>query len=425
MSALIDRFLRYVAIDTGSSETSGTSPSTKAQHDLAGVLYREMCDLGLSDVYYDREHCYVYSTIPANNKDMLPAGSRPVRLGFVSHMDTSPEVTGRDVKPRIVKAYDGEDIVLDEKDGVILSPKDFPELLKQKGNDLIVTDGHTLLGADDKAGCAEIMTMAERLMQDPSIPHGDIRICFTPDEEIGEGVKYFDLARFDADCAYTADGGALGELEYENFNAAEAQVTVLGRSVHPGYAKNKMINATLIAYEFQSMLPVFENPMYTEGREGFFHLNQMRGTVEKAVMHYILRDHDRTLFEKKKQTMRDICAFLNQKYGEGTVELLMEDVYYNMIEKIRPHMHLVENARDAMRMLQVEPVEHPIRGGTDGAMLSYKGLPCPNLCTGGYNFHGRYEYASIREMELSCEILLKIAAIYGAYHVSANGSIAR
>ncbi len=424
MSELIERFLRYVKIDTQSSETSGLSPSTAKQHDLAKLLYDELNELGLKDVFYDKEHCYVYGTIPANNKDIIPEGKRGVRIGFISHMDTSPEVTGTNVKPRIVENYDGGDIILNENGPVVLSPKDFPDLKRHVGDGIIVTDGTTLLGADDKAGVAEIMTFAARLMRDDTIRHGDIRIGFTPDEEIGEGPKFFDIERFGADFAYTVDGGRLGELEYENFNAAEAQVIINGRSVHPGSAKNQMINATLIAYEFQSMLPAVQNPMYTEKREGFYHLNQMRGTVEKAVMHYILRDHDRELFEQKKEMMKKITDFLNEKYGRGTVELLMADVYYNMIEKIRPHMHLVDNAREAFKSIGVEAVEDPIRGGTDGAQLSFKGLPCPNLSTGGYNYHGRYEYAVISEMEKSEEVLEKIAEIYAGFVIDEKGEVA-
>ncbi|MBQ6733301.1 MAG: peptidase T [Lachnospiraceae bacterium] len=423
MSEVLERFLRYVKIDTQSSEESGLSPSTAKQHDLAKLLYEELKTLGASDVFYDEEHCYVYAGIPANNAESLPGGARPVALGFVSHMDTSPEVTGENVTPRIVENYDGGDIVLNEEERILLSPKDFPLLSAQKGNDLVVTNGKTLLGADDKAGVAEIMTMARTLLSDDTIPHGDIRICFTPDEEIGEGVKFFDLKRFSADCAYTVDGGALGELEYENFNAAEAEVTFSGRSVHPGTAKGQMVNATLLAYEFHQMLPVFQNPMYTEGREGFYHLNQMRGTVEKAVVHYILRDHDREKFEEKKEMMRRVTDFLNAKYGAGCVTLNMADVYYNMIEKIRPHMHLIEIAREAMKAEGVVPVENPIRGGTDGAMLSYKGLPCPNLCTGGYNYHGRFEYASVPEMEATVKILLQIVRRYASCHVEADGKI--
>ena len=421
MKEVIERFLRYAKIDTQSSDTSGTSPSTAKQHDLAKVLVAELEELGVPNVHYDKEHCYVYAKIPANHQEQLPANCRSVKLGFVAHMDTSPEVSDTHVNPRIVENYDGGDIVLNE-DKVILSPKEFPFLSDQKGNDLIVTDGTTLLGADDKAGIAEIMTLAHKLMNS-DLPHGEIRIAFTPDEEIGEGTKHFNLPLFDADFAYTLDGGTLGEIEYENFNAAEVQLTFNGRGVHPGSAKGKMINATLLAYEFQSMLPVFENPMYTELREGFFHLNAMRGTVEKAVVHYIIRDHDKMLFEKKKALVKDISDFLNRKYGEGRVELLMEDVYYNMIEHVRPHMHLVDNAMQAMRELDIEPYINPIRGGTDGAALSRQGLPCPNLCTGGYNYHGRFEFASIQEMVLSVEIIENITKIYAKAGINKEGVI--
>lgn len=420
MHEVTERFLRYAGIDTQSSESSGASPSTDKQHNLAKLLVSELKEIGVSDVTYDEEHCYVYAKIPANNKEWLPSGCRSVKLGFVAHMDTSPEVSGADVNPRIVENYDGADIVLNEEERVVLSPKDFPYLTDQKGNDLIVTDGTTLLGADDKAGIAEIMTFVHNTLMSKA-PHGELRIAFTPDEEIGEGTKHFNIPLFDADFAYTLDGGTLGELEYENFNAAEVQLTFNGRSVHPGGAKGKMINATLLAYEFHSMLPVFENPMYTEQREGFFHLNAMRGTVEKAVVHYIIRDHDKALFEKKKALVRDITDFLNRKYGENRVELLMEDVYYNMIEHVKPHMHLIENAKKAMRDLGIEPFTNPIRGGTDGASLSRQGLPCPNLCTGGYNYHGRFEYASVQEMIKSEEIIEKIAALYAKTGINQEG----
>ena len=423
MSECIERFLRYVGIDTQSSDTSDTSPSTMKQHDLASILAKELEEAGVADVVYDREHCYVYGRIPANNGDLLPEGARPYVLGLIAHMDTSPDVTGAHVRARIVTGYDGGDIVLNEAEGIVLSPRDFPLLAEQTGNDLVVTDGTTLLGADDKAGVSEIMTMVHHLLSHPEIRHGEIRIGFTPDEEIGEGTAYFDIDAFAADGAFTVDGGKLGELEYENFNAAEAQVIVHGRNVHPGTAKGQMINATLIAYEFHGMLPVFQNPMYTEKREGFYHLNQMRGTVDRAVMHYILRDHDLDLLNEKKHMMESVTAFLNDKYGAGTVELLQKDVYYNMIEKIRPHMHLVENATKAMEEAGVEAVVKPIRGGTDGAKLSYMGLPCPNLCTGGYNYHGRFEYASVQEMEKTVEILTKIAARYGTYFIDRNGAV--
>lgn len=405
---VIEKFLRYVKVDTQSDDTTGTSPSTMKQHDLARMLYKELCDMGASDVFYDEEHCYVYASIPSNLKDKNDAPA----IGFVSHMDTSDEVSGKDVKPRIVEKYDGKDITLSSDGKVVLSPKDFPELLNHIGEDLIVTDGTTLLGADDKAGVSEIMTMAQTLLTDSSIPHGDIKIAFTPDEEIGAGTAYFDLEKFGARYAYTVDGGKLGELEYENFNAAEGIISVNGRSVHPGDAKNKMINAALICYEFHSLLPVFQNPMYTEKREGFFHLTEVNGGTEKATASYIIRDHDEKLFEQKKELFLAAAAFLNKKYGEGTVEVTVRDQYYNMIGKIRPHLHLVDNAKKVMEELGITPIDSPIRGGTDGAALSYKGLPCPNLCTGGYNYHGKYEYASIQEMKKVVDILLGIVSKY-------------
>ena len=403
---VIEDFLRYVKIDTQSDDTTGASPSTAKQHDLASLLAKELTEIGASDVYYDKEHCYVYASIPSNTGDDAPA------IGFVSHMDTSDEVSGKDVNPRIVEKYDGEDIVLSKDGSVVLSPKDFPELKNHIGEDLIVTDGTTLLGADDKAGIAEIMTMAKTLLSDPSIKHGDIKIAFTPDEEIGQGTAFFDIDRFGAKYAYTVDGGKLGELEYENFNAAEGVIKVQGRSVHPGDAKNKMVNASLICYEFHSLLPVFQNPMYTEGREGFFHLTEVNGGCESATASYIIRDHDEKLFEEKKQLFKDAADYLNKKYGEGTVEATVRDQYYNMIEKIKPHMHLVDNAKKVMKDLGITPIDNPIRGGTDGAALSYKGLPCPNLCTGGYNYHGKYEYASVQEMKQIVKILLGIVDAY-------------
>ena len=403
---VIEDFLRYVKIDTQSDDTTGASPSTAKQHDLAGLLEKELIEIGASDVYYDKEHCYVYASIPSNSGNDSPA------IGFVSHMDTSDEVSGKNVNPRIVENYDGKDIVLSQDGKVVLSPVDFPELKNHVGEDLIVTDGTTLLGADDKAGIAEIMTMAKTLLSDPSIKHGDIKIAFTPDEEIGQGTAYFDIDRFGARYAYTVDGGKLGELEYENFNAAEGVIRVQGRSVHPGDAKNKMVNAALICYEFHSLLPVFQNPMYTEKREGFFHLTEVNGGCESATASYIIRDHDEKLFEKKKQLFKDAAEFLNRKYGEGTVSVDLHDQYYNMIEKIRPHMHLIDNAKKVMTDLGITPIDNPIRGGTDGAALSYKGLPCPNLCTGGYNYHGKYEYASVQEMKQVVKILLGIVDAY-------------
>ena len=403
---VIEDFLRYVKIDTQSDDTTGASPSTAKQHDLASLLEKELIEIGVSDVFYDKEHCYVYASIPSNADANAPA------IGFVSHMDTSDEVSGKNVNPRIVENYDGKNIVLSKDGSVVLSPNDFPELKNHIGEDLIVTDGTTLLGADDKAGIAEIMTMAKTLLSDPSIKHGDIKIAFTPDEEIGEGTAYFDIDRFGAKYAYTVDGGKLGELEYENFNAAEGVIKVQGRSVHPGDAKNKMVNASLICYEFQSLLPAFQNPMYTEGREGFFHLTEINGGCESATASYIIRDHDEKLFESKKQLFKDAAEFLNKKYGEGTVTVEVRDQYYNMIEKIKPHMHLIDNAKKVMTDLGITPIDNPIRGGTDGAALSYKGLPCPNLCTGGYNYHGKYEYASVQEMKQVVKILLGIVDAY-------------
>lgn len=406
---VIEKFLKYVKVDTQSDPDSGTSPSTMKQHDLAKILRDELIEIGASDVYYDEEHCYVYASIPSNIDD----DKKRYKMGFVAHMDTSDEVSGKDVKPRIIDNYEGTEINLSSDGKVVLSPDDFPELLNHIGEDLIVTDGTTLLGADDKAGVSEIMTMAETLLSNPDIKHGDIKIAFTPDEEIGEGTAYFDIERFGADYAFTVDGGKLGELEYENFNAAEGIIKVHGRSVHPGDAKNKMINAALLCYEFHSMLPVFQNPMYTEKREGFFHLTDVNGGTENAEATYIIRDHNEKLFDAKKKLFKDAADYLNKKYGEGTVEVVLRDQYFNMIEKIRPHMHLIDNAKKVMAELGITPIDSPIRGGTDGAALSYKGLPCPNLCTGGYNYHGKYEYASVQEMRKVVDILLGIVKVYG------------
>lgn len=405
MSKVIDLFLEYVKIDTQSDEESGTSPSTAKQHNLAKLLYEQLIDMGAEDVVYDKEHCYVYATIPASSG----CEDAPV-LGFIAHMDTSPAVTGKNVSPQIIENYDGGDIVLNAAQNIIMKQADFAESLSLYiGQDLIVTDGTTLLGADDKAGVAEIMTMAACLLKDTDISHGKIRIGFTPDEEIGAGPDYFDVALFGSDFAYTVDGGRIGELEYENFNASGAKVMVHGRSVHPGDAKHKMLNAILLLQEFQSMLPVGENPMYTEGYEGFFHLDSISGNVEEAVGDYIIRDHDKVKFEQKKALFLQIGRFLNQKYGEGTVEIAMQDSYYNMREIMEQHMHLIDNAKAAMEELSITPIVQPIRGGTDGARLSFMGLPCPNLGTGGHNFHGRFEYACVQSMEKNVELLVRIA----------------
>ena len=404
MSRVIEKFLNYVKIDTQSDESSTACPTTAKQHNLAKLLVKELEAMGADEITYDKEHCYVYATVPAAKG----CENRPV-LGFIAHMDTSPAVTGENVKPRIIENYDGKDIVLNEEKNIVMKVSDFPELAEYIGKRLIVTDGTTLLGADDKAGVAEIMTMAEQLLLSRDIPHGKIRIGFTPDEEVGAGADHFDVKLFGADYAYTVDGGKLGELEYENFNAAGAKVTFHGRSVHPGDAKNKMVNALLLAMEFQNMLPVFENPMYTEKYEGFYHLDLLSGSVEKAQAEYIIRDHDKDKFEQKKETFLRIGAYLNEKYGKDTVQIDMKDSYYNMREIIEQHMQLIENAKAAMEETGVNPIVVPIRGGTDGARLSYMGLPCPNLCTGGHNFHGRFEYICADSMEKIVEILLKLA----------------
>ena len=422
MKTVLERFLNYVHYDTESDETSESCPSTAKQLVLAEQLRQELIEMGAADVRVS-EFGYVFARIPSTMGNVsadagdgaqmadsaaCPAGRTPV-LGFIAHMDTSPALSGADVKPRIVHDYDGEDIVLNEEKQIVMKVADFPFLSGLRGEDLIVTDGTTLLGADDKAGIAEIMTMAEHFLTHPEIKHGEICIGFTPDEEIGRGADRFDVADFGADIAYTVDGGALGELEYENFNAASGKVTIHGVSIHPGSAKLKMKNALLIGMEFQSLLPAFENPMYTEGYEGFYHLDGMSGGVEEAKMEYIIRDHDRAKFEEKKRFFADAAAFLNRKYGEGTVVCEIRDSYYNMEEKIEPCMYLIDTAETAMRACGVEPVVVPIRGGTDGARLSYMGLPCPNLCTGGYNYHGKYEFIPAGSLEKTTEILVEIA----------------
>ena len=398
MATVTERFLKYVSYDTQSEHDVSEMPSTKKQFDLALVLADEMRALGISGVRVD-EHAYVYGFLPETAPG-LPG------LGFVAHMDTSPDLSGKDVRPRIVKNYDGSDIPLNE--GTTLSPVQFPSILRYIGQDIIVTDGTTLLGADDKAGVAAIMAMAEHLLAHPEIRRGKVCIGFTPDEEVGHGADLFDVKGFGADFAYTVDGGGLGELEYENFNAANARVTIMGRGIHPGSAKNKMLNATHVAMEFDALLPPWERPEHTEGYEGFFHLTQMMGEIEKAAMGYILRDHNKKRFEERKLLMERAAAYINEKYGEGTLKLEMYDSYYNMKEMILPHMHLIETAADAMRALGVEPQIIPVRGGTDGARLSYMGLPCPNLCTGGYNAHGKYEYLPVQSLEKTVDILLKI-----------------
>ena len=402
MSEVLDRFLRYVSYDTQSKEEEEAIPSTSSQLALAKLLRDELTQMGATQVRMD-DHGYVYAKILSNTSRSVPA------LGFIAHMDTSPALSGRDVKPQLVKNYDGGDICLNHDLGIVLSPADFPELLEYKGQTLVTTDGTTLLGADDKAGAAEIMSMAAWLLAHPEKEHGDICIAFTPDEEVGRGADLFDVDGFGAAGAYTVDGGALGELEYENFNAASARLTIQGSSIHPGSAKGRMKNAILIGMEFQSLLPAFENPMYTEGYEGFYHLDHMEGNVEQAVLEYIIRDHDREKFEKKKVFFQQAADFLNQKYGENTVQPVIRDSYYNMREVIEPHFYLVERAKAAMEELGITPRIAPIRGGTDGARLSYMGLPCPNLCAGGHNAHGKYEYVSVESMERIVELLVRLA----------------
>lgn len=405
MSPVIEKFLRYVKVDTESMSDVEQFPSTEKQKNLGRMLVEELKEMGAEDPQMD-EYGYVYSAIPATMEDNGPV------IGFIAHMDTSEAVSGHDVKPRIVEDYNGGDIVLNEELGILLQPAEFPDLLSYVGQDLIVADGTTLLGGDDKAGVAEIMAMTEYLLAHPEISHRRIPIAFTPDEEVGRGVDFFDVKRFGADFAYTIDGGAVGEIEYENFNAAGAKVTFHGKSVHPGSSKGKMINAILLAGEFQRLLPVHEDPSATEGYEGFYHPCSIQGSVEQVVEDYIIRDHDKERFEKKKAFFATAVDFMNAKYGEGCVTVALRDSYYNMKEKIEPHMHLIDNAREAIRACGITPVTMPVRGGTDGARLSYMGLPCPNLGVGGHNFHGKYEFTCVQSMEKSVDILLKLVEIY-------------
>lgn len=397
MKNVSERFLRYVSFDTQSNEESSTCPSTSKQRLLGASIVEEMKALGISDAFMD-EDGYVYGTVPGDPS--LPT------IGLIAHMDTAPDAPGNDVKPSIIH-YQGGDIVLNEEKNIVMSAAAFPNLANHIGKHLIVTDGTTLLGADDKAGIAEIMTAAEYLLKN-DVRHATIRLGFTPDEEIGRGADKFDVKAFGADYAYTADGGPIGELEYENFNAAGVKVTVHGRSIHPGSAKNKMVNAQYIAIEFQNMLPVAQRPEYTEGYEGFIYLNHMEGCVEQTVLKYAIRDHDMAKFNEKKAVMLAAAGFINAKYGEGTLDIEIRDSYFNMREKIEPCMFIVDRAKAAMEAVGIVPVEVPIRGGTDGARLSYEGLPCPNLCTGGENFHGYYEFIPVEDMEKCVEMLVKI-----------------
>lgn len=403
---VLERFLNYVVVETTSDPYSESFPSTKSQLDFGHTLMEEMKELGLTDVAQD-EYGYVFGTIPSTIPDY-----KGKVLGLIAHMDTAPAASGKNVKPRMIKNYDGTEIVLNAEKKIVMTPEDFPSLKEYVGQDLVVTDGLTLLGGDDKAGVAEIMTAAEYLIGHPEIPHGPIRVGFTPDEEVGKGADFFDVKKFGADFAYTVDGGECGELEYENFNAASVFVDFTGLSIHPGSAKNKMINALLLAMEFQGMMPEAQKPEHTEGREGFIHLDVMEGSVEHASCEYIVRDHDFDLFKEKKEYMQRVADYMNGKYGEGTVSLRMEDSYYNMKQQIEPHYFLIENVLKVYEKLDIEPKIQPIRGGTDGSRLSFMGLPCPNLGTGGHNFHGHFEYVCVQSMEKCAEVLIELVKTF-------------
>lgn len=402
--ALVERFLKYVSFDTQSSEETRITPSTPGQMVFAKYLKSELESLGLEEITLD-EHGYLFATLPANTDKEIPT------IGFIAHMDTSPDMSGKDVTPRIVENYNGSDIVLDAEERVVLSPAQFPELLDHKGEDLIVTNGKTLLGADDKAGIAEIVSAMDYLKEHPEIKHGKIRIGFNPDEEIGEGAHKFDVEKFGCEWAYTMDGGEVGELEFENFNAAAAKITFKGRNVHPGYARHKMINSIRIANQFISMLPRHETPEHTEGYEGFYHLIGIQGDVEQTTLSYIIRDHDRSRFESRKREMAHLVRKINAEFGEDIAVLELRDQYYNMREKIEPVMHIIDTAFAAMEAVGVKPNVKPIRGGTDGAQLSFKGLPCPNIFAGGLNFHGRYEFVPVQNMEKAMKVIVKIAEL--------------
>lgn len=404
---LVERFLEYVKFDTQSDELTNMTPSTPGQMVFAEYLKKQLEELGLKDITLD-VNGYLMATLPSN----LPVGVSVPTVGFIAHLDTSPDMSGKHVNPRIVKAYPGGDIVLNEADNVVLSPGQFPELNNYVGQDLIVTDGTTLLGADDKAGIAEIVSAVDYLLQHPEIKHGDVRIAFNPDEEIGQGAHKFDVKLFGADWAYTMDGGEVGELEYENFNAAVARVSFAGRNVHPGYAKHKMINSMRIANQFVIMLPRWETPEHTEDYEGFYHLVSMEGTVEKTVLTYIIRDHDRDRFERRKKELEHLARKINHEFPD-CCSIEIKDQYYNMREKIEPVKYIVDIAEEAMRLADVTPKVQPIRGGTDGAQLSFKGLPCPNIFAGGLNFHGRYEFVPIPSMEKAQQVIVEIVKLVG------------
>ncbi len=398
---ILNRFISYVTIDTESDPNNPAFPSTEKQWDLANVLVAELNSIGMSNVTLD-DNCYIMATLPSNLDYEVPT------IGFVAHIDTSPDFTGANVKPQVHENYNGKDLVLNKEQGIVLSPDYFDDLLQYKGHTIITTDGTTLLGADDKAGVTEIVSAMEYLIQHPEIKHGKIRICFTPDEEVGKGAHLFDVAKFGAEWAYTMDGSQIGELEYENFNAAGAHVTIEGKIVHPGYAKGKMINSMLIANEFIAALPANETPETTTGYEGFFHLHDMHGTVEKTTLEYIIRDHDMELFLQRKLDFENTAKALNKKLGKDLVSVHIKDQYFNMKEKVTPVMHIVDIAEEAMRDIGIPPLIKAIRGGTDGSQLSYKGLPCPNIFAGGHNFHGRYEYVPLESILKATEVIVKI-----------------
>ena len=401
---LLERFLKYVSIHTTSDENTGLVPSTPQQMEFAKILAEELKDMGMQDVSLDKKG-YLMATLPSNIDKDVPT------VGFISHLDTSPDMSGKNVKPRIVENYDGNDIILNEKENIVLSPKQFPELTMYRGQSLVVTNGLTLLGADDKAGIAEIMTAMDYFIKNPDVKHGKVRIAFNPDEEIGLGAHHFDVEKFDCQFAYTMDGGEIGELEYENFNAAGAKVTFYGTNVHPGYAKNKMVNSMKIATKFMATVPANESPEYTDGYEGFYHLTGIGGDVEKTTVSYIIRDHDRKKFEERKAHLQMLVDKINSEFGDNTATLEVKDQYYNMKEKVEPVKYIVDIASEAIRQAGVEPKVKPIRGGTDGAQLSFKGLPCPNIFAGGHNFHGKYEFVPIQSMEKATEVVKNIIKI--------------
>lgn len=401
---IVDRFLKYVSFTTTSDENTNMTPSTPGQLVFANFLVEELKELGLEEVEVDKNG-YVMATLPSNTDKNIPT------IGFIAHMDTSPDMTAKHVKPRVVKNYDGKDIVLNPEKEIVLKVDKYPEIIQYKGQDIVVTDGTTLLGADDKAGLAEIVTAMEYLIAHPEIKHGKIRIGFTPDEEIGQGADHFDVSKFGAEWAYTMDGSEIGELEYENFNAAGAKVIFKGNNVHPGYAKHKMLNSIRVAQQFASMLPRHETPEHTEGYEGFFHLTSMEGTVESSSLSYIIRDHDRDRFERRKKEFAHLVNKINSEFGEGTATLEIKDSYYNMREMVEPVMHIVDLAFEAMEAAGVKPNVKPIRGGTDGSRLSYMGLPCPNIFAGGHNFHGRFEFVPVQSMEKAMMVIIKIVEL--------------